>query len=261
MRVSRYNRILSQWLGRTRGLVVADSRDENLARLNSESRARESERESETEWGSKWRAMGEDEDERRGAGRSPIGVISAVPSVVDVVKPLADLPSSVYLDVVSRYKCLLHELKVRLIEIFRSNSNKFKIQYKLDIVDERLALVEELGQQVYKLSAADLARIHSQKDKEECLMVDKMTPVTEKAKGLIILEEEKFLLELNSKLRENLNKLNQEFTQLQEAVSQVDNQLKEANQTSNQFIVDAIDTFKKWSENARQVIQAVEKAN
>ncbi|KAH8582506.1 uncharacterized protein ELE39_001162 [Cryptosporidium sp. chipmunk genotype I] len=259
MRVSRYHRILNQWIGKTKGFIIDENIDANTVQVAGESKGNRN-KNSDTEWGSKWR-VGEDESDNKRVEKQLIGVVSSIPSLTDVIKPFGDLPNEVYMDIMSKYKCFLHELKVKLIEIFRINSEKFKIQYKLDIVDERLALVEELGQEVYKLSAVDLARIHTQKDKEECLMVDRLVPVVEKAKSLIIAEEEKFLLELNSKLRTNLDQLTKEFHELQNQISQVDKQLKEADETSSSFIADAIETFRKWSENAKEVIKSVERAN
>lgn len=260
MKTSRYHQILSQWIGKTKGFLVDENRDTNGVQLAGESKGIGISKDSEMEWGSKWRVK-EDESDNKKSEKKLIGVISSIPSLTDIIRPLGDFPNEIYMEVMSKYKCLLHELKIKLIEIFRINSDKFKIQYKLDIVDERLALVEELGQEVYKLSAADLARIHTQKDKEECLMVDRLIPVVEKAKSLIVTEEEKFLLELSSKLRTNLDQLIKEFSEIQRQISQVDQQLKEADESSSGFIADAIETFRKWSENAKEVIKAVERAN
>lgn len=263
MRTSRYHQILNHWVGGKGGASVSDENRNSgqvlSARESSVGRAKENE----TEWGRKWRMCGEGESSSGRSDRSsPAGVVSGVPSLVDIVRPLGgDLPNDVYLEIMSKYRCFLHELRIRLIEIFRKNSDQFKIQYKLDIVDERLALVEELGQEVYKLSAADLARIHTQKDKEECLMVDKIIPVADRARFLAVVEEEKFLLELNSKLRANLDRLGKEFSELEAQISQVDKQLREADQTSSDFVSEAIETFRKWSENAKEVIKAVERAN
>ncbi|OII73959.1 uncharacterized protein cubi_02761 [Cryptosporidium ubiquitum] len=259
MRTSRYHQILNQWIGKTKGLLVDENRDANRVQLAGESKGVVG-KDIELEWGTKWRVKDNESDNRKNE-KKLIGVVSSIPSLTEIIRPFGDLPNEVYMDLMSKYKCYLHELKIRLIEIFRINSDKFKIQYKLDIVDERLALVEELGQEVYKLSAADLARIHTQKDKEECLMVDRLIPVVEKAKSLIITEEEKFLFELSSKLRTNLDQLTKEFSELQNQISQVDKQLKEADETSSSFIADAIETFRKWSENAKEVIKAVERAN
>ncbi|CUV07065.1 unnamed protein product [Cryptosporidium hominis] len=259
MKASRYHQILNQWIGKTKGFIIDENRDANTIQVAGESKLNKN-KDSDIEWGSKWR-FGENENDNKRGEKELVGVVSSIPSLTDIIRPFGDLPNDVYMDIMSKYKCFLHELKLKLIEIFRINSEKFKIQYKLDIVDERLALVEELGQEVYKLSAADLARIHTQKDKEECLMVDRLVPVVEKAKSLIIVEEEKFLLELNSKLRTNLDQLTKEFHELQTQISQVDKQLKDADKTSNSFITDAIETFRKWSENAKEVIKAVERAN
>ncbi|KAK9171339.1 hypothetical protein CmeUKMEL1_10925 [Cryptosporidium meleagridis] len=259
MKASRYHQILNQWIGKTKGFIIDENKDSNTIQVTGESKLNRN-KDIDTEWGRKWR-FGENENDEKRREKELVGVVSSIPSLTDIIRPFGDLPNDVYMDIMSKYKCYLHELKLKLIEIFRINSEKFKIQYKLDIVDERLALVEELGQEVYKLSAADLARIHTQKDKEECLMVDRLVPVVEKAKSLIISEEEKFLLELNAKLRTNLDQLTKEFNELQAQISQVDKELKDADETSNSFIVDAIETFRKWSENAKEVIKAVERAN
>ncbi|KAF7457848.1 hypothetical protein HWI79_1624 [Cryptosporidium felis] len=233
MRGSRYHRILDQWVGGKRGLGTDENKGENEVQGDAAS-------------------SGEKEQ---------VGVVSGIATISDLMRPLGELPDGVYLEVLGKFRSLLHELRVRLVEIFRSNSERFKIQYKLDIVDERLILLEELGQEVYKLTPKDLAKIHATKDKEEALMVDKLTPVLEKAQALALSEEEKFLDELNKKLRSNLERLTLELVDLQTRVSEVDKQLKDADETSSLFVSDAIETFRKWSENAKGVIKAVERAN
>ncbi|KAH8738783.1 hypothetical protein FG386_000574 [Cryptosporidium ryanae] len=193
--------------------------------------------------------------------QATIGVVSGIPPLNEFLKPLSELPNDLYLNILSRYKCLLHELKIRLAEIFKRNCDKYKLQYKLDIVDERMAIIKELGNDIYKLSPQDLSSIHTQKDKEECLMVDKLTPICEKVEELIDREEELFLMDLNEQLRSKLNSINNDIVQFQNQINDVEKELKDLDETSHTFMTDAIDVFKKWSKNSMNIIKAVEKAN
>ncbi|KAK6588631.1 hypothetical protein RS030_3470 [Cryptosporidium xiaoi] len=190
-----------------------------------------------------------------------IGVVSSIPSLNEFLRPLNELPNDLYLNIVSKHKCLLHELKIRLMEIFKKNCDKYKLQYKLDVVDERMTIIKELGSEVYKLSQQDLSNIYTQKDKEECLMVDKLLPIGEKIEELINHEEELFLKDLNIQLKNKLDVINKDIIQFQSQINDIEKELKDADETSHSFIIDAIDAFKSWSKNSMDIIRAVEKAN
>lgn len=240
---NRYYHLFRNWVGKTGGFEVKEESKENKHRaaLN-------------CDYGSKTEAVNEET-------QSAVGVVSSIPSLGEFLKPLNELPNDVYLDIISRYKCLLHELKIRLIEIFKRNSDKYKLQYKLDIVDERMSIIKELGKDIFKLSPQDLSDIYTQRDKEECLMVEKLMPVGEKIEGFIDYEEESFLLDLNQQLRNRLNMLNDELIRFQNQIDKIEEELKDADETSNNFIIDAIHTFKNWSKNSMDIIRAVEKAS
>ncbi|KAL7066770.1 hypothetical protein ACR3K2_27810 [Cryptosporidium serpentis] len=187
-----------------------------------------------------------------------VGVVSSIPKVTDLLNPLNDMDNFVYLNIMEYYQRLLAELRIRLIEIFNSTSKEYGIQYKLDVADERMLQIKELDEKVYSLSVEDIINLKKQDENDESLLIEKLTPINDIIGRVISEEENLFLKMLHSKSKCKLEKIQQRVLDSQAKLEALENNLKNAQESSNNFVLETIETFHIWSNNATRVISAVQ---
>ncbi|OII75862.1 hypothetical protein cand_028910 [Cryptosporidium andersoni] len=187
-----------------------------------------------------------------------VGVVSSIPKVTDLLNPLSDMDNFVYLNIMEYYQRLLAELRIRLIEVFNSTSKEYGIQYKLDVADERMLQIKELGEKVYSLNVDDIINLKKQDESDENLLIEKLIPINDIVGCVISEEENLFLKMLHSKSKCKLEKIQQRLLDSQAKLEALEDNLKNVQESSNNFVLETIETFHIWSNNATKVISAVQ---